>query len=303
MYAGEVMKEKFENCLFRYRKLNGADREKNIDALKNNRLYFSTPVNFNDPYDNRMYVDKDKIEFVIREDWKHMDEFLSNMEKYNYLYAQYGKMLSYSKKNTQLKNEFLKMIRNTIDTIKDNYRNYMKIICFSEEYNSELMWSHYAENHKGFLIAYDRNDIEKSIVYDKNDKKVERKLKLASVQYTNIQVDMTSYIHDFMLKHILPTCFDVSNIPEIPNKALLNMATTKSESWKYEKEWRLMPRIIDIVQENPMIYVKIKPKAIIAGTECIEKNKKELNNIANIHRIPFYEMKISSDIQYKLVVK
>ena len=65
MYAGEVMKEKFENCLFRYRKLNDADREKNIDALKNNRLYFSTPVNFNDPYDNRMYVDKDKIEFVI----------------------------------------------------------------------------------------------------------------------------------------------------------------------------------------------------------------------------------------------
>ena len=56
MYAGEVMKEKFENCLFRYRKLNDADREKNIDALKNNRLYFSTPVNFNDPYDNNGVV-------------------------------------------------------------------------------------------------------------------------------------------------------------------------------------------------------------------------------------------------------
>lgn len=36
-----------ENTLVRYR----AATDKNIDALKNDRLYYSTPNNFNDPYD------------------------------------------------------------------------------------------------------------------------------------------------------------------------------------------------------------------------------------------------------------
>jgi hypothetical protein len=34
-------------------------------------------------------------------------------------------------------------------------RNNIKITCFSEELFSMPMWSHYANNHKGFCIEYD----------------------------------------------------------------------------------------------------------------------------------------------------
>lgn len=296
------MEKYLENCLFRYRKLNN-DSVKNMEALKKNRLYFSTPTNFNDPYDNRIYVDKDKIEFVIRENWEHMDDFLNRLQESNPMVAHFGRSLWISDKKTEFQINFLNMINDLIDKIRDNYRNYMKIICFSEEYDSELMWSHYAENHKGFLIAYEKENIENGTIYSKDKEKINKKIKLSKVQYTNEQVDMTKNIHDYLLKHLLPSNLDVSNIPEIPNGILRDMATTKSESWKYEKEWRLIPRIIDISRENPISYVEIKPKAIIAGTQCTNGDKRVLANIAKEKKIPFYEMQISSGIQYSLEIE
>lgn len=300
---GEKKMEKYlEDCLFRYRKLNN-DASKNIEALKKNRLYFSTPVNFNDPYDNRIYVDKEKMEFAIRENWEHMDDYLNRLKEYDAILAHFGKMIWISDKKTEFQNNFLNMINYFIDKIRDNYRNYMKIICFSEEYDSELMWSHYAENHKGFLIAYKKEDIENSTIFSKDNENINKKIKLSKVQYTNKQIDMTKCIHDYLLKYWLPSNLDVSSIPEIPNRILRDMATTKSESWKYEKEWRLIPRIIDISQENPISYIEIKPKAIIAGTQCTNEDKKLLTNIAKEKKIPFYEMQISSGIQYNLEIK
>ena len=101
------MEKCLDNCLFRYRKLNN-DAEKNVEALKKNRLYFSTPANFNDPYDNRIYVDKDKIEFVIRENWEYMDDFLNRLQESNPTVAHFGRALWMSNKKTEFQINFYK---------------------------------------------------------------------------------------------------------------------------------------------------------------------------------------------------
>lgn len=100
MWEERKVEKYLENCLFRYRKLNN-DSVKNMEALKKNRLYFSTPTNFNDPYDNRIYVDKDKIEFVIRENWEHMDDFLNRLQESNPMVAHFGRSLWISDKKTE----------------------------------------------------------------------------------------------------------------------------------------------------------------------------------------------------------
>ena len=41
------------NTLVRYRTIS----ENNLNALKEDRLYYSTPANFNDPYDTLLYAD------------------------------------------------------------------------------------------------------------------------------------------------------------------------------------------------------------------------------------------------------
>ena len=45
------------NTLIRYRTIS----ENNLNALKENRLYYSTPANFNEPYDTLLYADYGKI--------------------------------------------------------------------------------------------------------------------------------------------------------------------------------------------------------------------------------------------------
>ena len=41
---------------------------------------------------------------------------------------------------------------------KENLLNNTRIICFSELYDSMLMWSHYAKYHQGFCIEYETPD-------------------------------------------------------------------------------------------------------------------------------------------------
>lgn len=46
-----------QDWLYRYRSFT----EQNINALDNNRLYFSIPQFFNDPYDNMIYANTEHI--------------------------------------------------------------------------------------------------------------------------------------------------------------------------------------------------------------------------------------------------
>lgn len=47
----------FDDYLFRYRVPSG----NTIEAFNEDRLYFSTPENFNDPYDSLFYIDKESF--------------------------------------------------------------------------------------------------------------------------------------------------------------------------------------------------------------------------------------------------
>lgn len=48
-----------------------------------------------------------------------------------------------------------KFLGTYFESLKNNIRNQTKIACLSENIKSPLMWAHYANNHKGFAIAYD----------------------------------------------------------------------------------------------------------------------------------------------------
>ena len=47
----------FDNSVFRYRSCTNST----VDAFKNDRLYFSTPRHFNDPFDAVIHVNGDKL--------------------------------------------------------------------------------------------------------------------------------------------------------------------------------------------------------------------------------------------------
>ena len=47
----------FDNSVFRYRSCT----KNTVDAFKKDRLYFSTPRHFNDPFDAVIHVNGDKL--------------------------------------------------------------------------------------------------------------------------------------------------------------------------------------------------------------------------------------------------
>ena len=129
------------------------------------------------------------------------------------------------------------------------------VSCFSEEMNNLLMWSHYADKHKGFCIEFDKSDypfsLAETIIYGKN------------------------------IPVIDPYSDDINN-----RKAFFRY---KSEHWKYEKELRI---VRGGVSNEFFPYNKESLKAIYFG---LKANKTDMDIICSIARannpeVKFYKM-------------
>ena len=89
-----------------------------------------------------------------------------------------------------------------------------KMSCFSEVHDSILMWSYYANNHKGVCIEYDlslldpKNSINRDIIEC-----------LTKVQYSPLRADRLIGTDDTSYLHFL---------------------ITKSDVWSHEHEWRII---------------------------------------------------------------
>ena len=128
------------------------------------------------------------------------------------------------------------------------------------------MWSHYANNHKGFCIEYDFS--EDNFIFQQ----------LSPVLY----VDKLYDIND-------NTC----------NERLFEFCSLlKGVEWRYEKEWRIVINSENLEKE----YVKVpKPTAIYLGA-CIENlNSVQLRYFAKQNNIEVHQMAMSRE-GFKLII-
>lgn len=154
-----------------------------------------------------------------------------------------------------------------------------------------LMWSHYADNHKGFLLVYEDKDIKSSKRFTVQEEITEKKAYLGKVSYVENQLDLSDYIENYVRYNMMPNMSDVKTEDVyIPPAKLREFVLQKSVEWKYEQEWRLIPRIIDLEQESPLGYIECKPRAIILGTHCSKEHTEIINGIAKELDIFVYRM-------------
>ncbi len=113
----------------------------------------------------------------------------------------------------------------------------MGVFCLTEKSDNLLMWSHYADRHRGFCIEFNGLKLNDFILIKSRK---EKPISLLDVVYNK-------------------------ELPSIPmgNKAvdlddLLKFLRTKYEGWKYEDEWRI------IATERPNESIKI-PNGIITS--------------------------------------
>jgi hypothetical protein len=133
-------KEEIEGRLFKYQKIN--DNTK--DNLTNNELFFSHPEDFNDPFDSRIEVTYKGT----KKDWYYFASIINKDKKVI---------------NQKINDKIIIEVDNGIfelDRTKngklfgDRARNRFKICCFSDTNLSVLMWSHYADSHKGICLCF-----------------------------------------------------------------------------------------------------------------------------------------------------
>ncbi|MBW4891470.1 DUF2971 domain-containing protein [Mucilaginibacter sp. HMF5004] len=118
--------------IYKYTKLD----QNFYDLLIGQRLWFSNPQDFNDPFDNNINfneeLDEEELESLLRsEKFKHDPKTL----------------ISHLKKNPQI-------LDDTYDKLKHFIRD-IGICCFSEIQDNLLMWAHYSNCHKGVCIEFD----------------------------------------------------------------------------------------------------------------------------------------------------
>lgn len=122
-----------------------------IENLINRHIWFSSPQKLNDPLDGQ------NIFRIIEPDENKWVKIFKNFESKKY--PKFQSLFEYINTNEPEKSAEMKdMIR--ILAYEDIYLSINErkcIACFSKTNNRYLMWSHYADGHRGFCLEFKSN--------------------------------------------------------------------------------------------------------------------------------------------------
>lgn len=137
--------------------------------------------------------------------------------------------------------------------------------CLSTDYKNRLMWSHYADCHKGFCIEYDYSQIDLTI----------------SLPFPVIYSEQRPLIPWRSVLQSSP-----ENIAE-DNADLMFGLITKDSIWAYENEWRI---IIDSTECADFLMPKVS--CVYLGAAISHENKKKIIEITKELGIPVKQMQL-----------
>lgn len=146
-----------------------------------------------------------------------------------------------------------------------------RVGCLCTDYKNRLMWSHYADGHKGFCIEYDfsvpckeRGDLlVLPVVYSRERPKFPWSVALAADKKSDA-------------------------VKSDGARAMIRSLVTKDDAWQYEDEWRIIT-----LQSAGIESVKMPPiSCIYIGALCPEEHRTMLLEVAQAHNIPVKQMTI-----------
>ncbi len=288
------------NCLCRYIDIgnkNTTRRTNIISALAKDRLYLSPNKNYNDVFDTMMFVDfdtlKTEIETAINLCMPLYAETIRPEDPLKAFVA-ITKFNNNKKEENKLLDEYLNTIEQFIDEVKVQIREGVKSVCLSENFNSAIMWSHYANDCQGISLLYDKKELVEAYCYTEKDEEIDLKFELKEIIYQDYRYDATRDFSE-MVK---------SRESSLSHKAVKNIILTKSRDWSYEQEVRLIPRKLDYINGTEAMYLSIRPKAIIFGKDIAEKDRQEIINAVNGKGILLYESWLNNNQKgYEVVVQ
>lgn len=230
-------KAKYAECIFRH-----------------NELYFRNPDTFNDPFDckprltlNRDWDEEECIKFYICIEKEALHRGLRDLTDKQKQSCEKRAKEQYNRNKNQVTIELNEIIEKGLKTI-----NEFRVLCLSENYNNMLMWSHYAEGHRGFVLKFDTKALSKKF----EPHRIEKVIYLPRRSYPSVKdYYQNNGTHMFLI--------------------------VKSGQWKYEDEWRILMRRGDEdkpeEERKPYQLEKGSITRIILGYNMTPQDKKKIS--------------------------
>ena len=259
-----------QNSLYRYRAVDS----RSLENLRNNLFYFSSPATFNDPFDCKSLF---TLEGSSDDDWRL---FFNRSLEYNE--PQFSKEQRLKKVEQHIQNGIHRDKKIQAEEFKKLTlaANELGIVCLSQNRDNILMWSHYANKHKGFCLEFDKSILETYF-------------RCSKVHYKQKYPTFKEFV--------ALSC--KTDITELRNLFLF----TKSKDWEYEKEFRLISEPdsrTDKPWKRKIEYPEESLVGIIWGCRMTEKDKEKVRNALTGKSTPisYYQAK-KSDRAYSLKIE
>ncbi|MCQ2191423.1 MAG: DUF2971 domain-containing protein [Paludibacteraceae bacterium] len=269
--------------------------DKHIDAFIKDEVWMSTSDLFNDPFDTLLQINEQEINesFAIFNDKDKLTSFLDSIAMGDKMPVVISEMLTDKSIIKEHVNDLLKDLHineNGLQELKLTTYIISKVlptviqhlsttVCFSEDVNSILMWSHYSCNHTGFALGY---DLSHFLSPNTNN------IGLFPMIYSPNRYNATNFFYYWFGK--------LFNLP-LKNQDILSsikIQLYKAKEWEYEKEWRLIKsRYEDVFNSHSEPQI-IRPNSIYYGCHISKENQEKLHEIAKGKNLQEYKMRIEN---------
>lgn len=248
------------STIYKFRDWNA---EYGRDPLEKFELYFSSPSNFNDPFDSkikynyRLFTDEERngyIQKLLSKGKQNFENSSIPLSHQNRIQMVEMMMKDVEKFQTWAEKLEEEAINKTIG-----------IISFSLKWKNVLMWSHYAKNHTGYCIGLNEAKLRNS----------------GKIEYGSI----VDYPHDNKFPSIHPMLDE--------HESFYRKFFTKSYDWHYEEEYRIVnfihPDKEDISTARLLKYNADFIDEVILGIKMKESDREEIIDLCKIHGVQVYQ--------------
>jgi hypothetical protein len=198
----------YENIKVLYKYLDWNDRARSI--LEDEIIWYSKVSEFNDPFEGIYEINYDItpesiVSLAVKglsneyHNWSSISDFILK----NVVTDDFGGL--------RIREDFRGTMKNRVEEMLAGLKN-AGVLSLSESHRNILLWSHYANDHKGICIEFER-DIDDFLGNSSFCRPV-----IYSEIYPIPSIDDVLKHEDFLTNQIL---------------------FTKSKHWEYEKEWRI----------------------------------------------------------------
>jgi hypothetical protein len=249
-------KEGNEGIIFKYRKIN--DNTKN--NLINNELFFSHPEDFNDPFDSKIEVE---YKGTIK-DWYYWAS-IRNLDK---------KVIDQRIKDgmiIEVESGIFEFNQTKKDKLLKDPKNYYKICCFSETNLSIMMWSHYADSHKGICLCFKTQKVGNGHLRE-----------FFIPESMSLSPSILFPVDYHKPKPKIINMLALSKTKEY--EKLMDFHIRKHQDWKYEKEHRQLIHYVNETEKGFTVkYRKEYLEGIIFGLKAKREEIDEICDIISIY--------------------